>query len=104
MANPSSIPPDKEHRVLRFRPRGKLAGPPFPLPGQPGNQGGDPVEGLAKFEGGEADDDYRHRMLVNVVAFSFTLLLIGGGIWIVSTLADIRKNQDCYLSGQRRCT
>jgi hypothetical protein len=25
------------------------------------------------------------------------------GIWLVSQIADMRKNQDCVLSGQRNC-
>ncbi len=43
-------------------------------------------------------------MIVNVVAFIFVIALIGAGLWIAETMADMRKNQDCVLSGRRGCT
>jgi hypothetical protein len=63
-----------------------------------------PVEDLAKYQGGESSDDYRHRMLVNVTVFVFVVGLIGAGIWLADTMAAMRKNQDCVLSGRRGCT
>lgn len=62
-----------------------------------------PVEDLARYEAGDDNDDFRHRMTVNLIALGFTGLLIAAGIWIVITLADTRKNQDCFLSGRRNC-
>jgi hypothetical protein len=64
----------------------------------------DPVEDLAKYERSEGADDYRHRMIVNVVAFLFVIGLIGAGIWLADTMARMRKDQDCVLSGRRGCT
>ena len=61
-----------------------------------------PVEDLAKYE--SAPDDYRHRMLMNLAAAGATILLVIGGIWIANTMAQIRKDQDCVLSGRRGCT
>jgi hypothetical protein len=61
------------------------------------------VEGLAKYEGGEPDDDYRHRMAVNLAALVVTVLLMLAGIWLVMQLAELRKNQDCVLTGRRNC-
>src|SRR5512144_252311 len=55
-------------------------------------------------EGGESPDDYRHRMIVNVVAFVFVVGLIAAGLWLADTMAAMRKNQDCVLSGRRDCT
>ena len=63
-----------------------------------------PVEDLAKYERGESLDDYRHRMIVNVTVFVFVVGLIGAGIWLADTMATMRKNQDCVLSGRRGCT
>ncbi len=63
-----------------------------------------PVDDLAKFAGGVGSDDYRHRMTVNIVAFVFVLALIGVGLWLADTMAEMRKNQDCVLSGRRGCT
>jgi hypothetical protein len=96
---------DDDHRVLPFRSRGAAAG------GQHGWRWGlrasppppPPVEGLAKYEGGEHDDNYRHRMMVNVAALVFTVTLAIAGAWLVIQIADMRKNQDCVLSGRRNC-
>jgi hypothetical protein len=63
-----------------------------------------PVDDLAKFERGEGADDYRHRMTVNIIAFLFVIALIGAGLWLADTMAQMRKNQDCVLSGRRGCT
>ncbi len=63
-----------------------------------------PVEDLAKYERSNASDDYRHRMVVNVTAFVFVIGLIIAGIWLADTMAAMRKNQDCVLSGRRGCT
>ena len=62
------------------------------------------VEDLTKYERGESPDDYRHRMIVNVVAFIFVIGLIAAGLWLADTMAAMRKNQDCVLSGRRGCT
>jgi hypothetical protein len=43
-------------------------------------------------------------MTVNVIAFVFVLALIGVGLWLADTMAEMRKNQDCVLSGRRGCT
>lgn len=62
------------------------------------------VADLAKYERTETPDDYRHRMIVNFFAFVFVAGLIGAGIWLADTMAAMRKNQDCVLSGRRGCT
>lgn len=42
-------------------------------------------------------------MMVNLAALGFTVLLAVVGVWLVIQLADLRKNQDCVLSGRRNC-
>jgi hypothetical protein len=96
MANDESSAPEREGRVLRFR-RGA------PATHRPA-AGPAPVPDLAKFERGEDADDYRHRMIVNVAAFVFVIALICAGYWLADTMARMRKNQDCVLSGRRGCT
>lgn len=59
---------------------------------------------LDKYEHPEDDDDYRHRTLVNIGAFLFLILLVGGAVWLTSSIADMRKTQDCVLAGHRNCT
>ncbi|MGC1466179.1 MAG: hypothetical protein WA792_10645 [Pseudolabrys sp.] len=98
MPDDRTAPESHAHRVLDFRQSGsRRAGPPKP-------PASSPVAGLGKYEGGEQEDDYRARMIVNVVALLFILGLIGAGLWIADTMADMRKNQDCVLSGRRGCT
>lgn len=75
--------------------------PPARLPAS----GPAPVEDLAKYQQArEEPGDYRHRMIVNAVAFLFVIVLIGGALWLADTMADMRRNQDCVLSGRRGCT
>ena len=88
---------DPNHRVLPFRPRGSLFARPLPRPS--------PVEGLEKYEREpESRDDYRHRMLMNGLAFVATIALVVAGIWIADVMAQMRKNQDCVLMGRPGCT
>ncbi|MGZ3351479.1 MAG: hypothetical protein ACXU89_21335 [Xanthobacteraceae bacterium] len=95
---------DDDHRVVPFRPRG--GGPRrdgwswHARPPQPPTP---PVPDLGKYEGGDYDDNYRHRMMVNLAALGFTAVLAVVGVWLVIQLADLRKNQDCVLSGRRNC-
>ncbi|HEX5508507.1 MAG TPA: hypothetical protein VFX37_08375 [Pseudolabrys sp.] len=69
-----------------------------------GHSASSPVPDLKTYEEGNQHDDYRERMIVNVVALVFVAALIGAGLWIAETMADMRKNQDCVLSGRRGCT
>jgi hypothetical protein len=89
----SSMPPD--HRVTRFR---------RPVATRTAASGSPPLPDLDKYERSEEDENYRHRMMVNVGAFLFVVLLIGAALWLVDTMAEMRKNQDCVLAGHRGCT
>jgi hypothetical protein len=90
-------------RVLPLRPRRPVAGndnhtTPAGVPGQS-------VGDLRRFEQrDDAPDDYRHRMLVNALALLVCIFLVVGGVWIATTMAQMRKDQDCVLSGRRGCT
>jgi hypothetical protein len=63
-----------------------------------------PVEGLGKYAPSEGDDDYRQRMINNGLALVACVLLVIVGIWLANSIAEMRKNQDCVLSGRRGCT
>jgi hypothetical protein len=93
----TSDPPSSSEkgRVLLWRPRRGAPRPPRPTP---------PIEDLTKYERSEEVDDYRHRMITNAIAFAFVILLVIAGIWIANKMAEIRKNQDCVLTGRRGCT
>ena len=104
MTPDSSNASDDDHQVVPFRSRrgGAGAGSGHRR-SRPQQSPPSPVEGLAKYEGGELDDDYRHRMKVNLAALAFTVVLALAGVWLVIQLAEMRKNQDCVLSGRRNC-
>ena len=94
-----STPSDGEPRVVRFRPRSGGAAPP--RPDAPGSPKGD----LADYARSPEDPaEYRRRQAVNAAVFLFVALLIGAAIWLADTLADMRRNQDCVLSGRRGCS
>lgn len=62
------------------------------------------VADLRKYERSAEPDDYRRRMIINVVAFTFIVALTLAGIWLADQLALLRKHQDCALSGRKICT
>ncbi len=95
---PSS--PERGARVLSFRRSQTAARPPTSGPAAAGNL----VRDLVKYQRSDGPDDYRHRMIVNLVAFVFIIALIGAGLWVADTMARMRKNQDCVLSGRRGCS
>jgi hypothetical protein len=48
-----------------------------------------PVAGLERYEcRSQTDDDYRHQMLVNLLATIVVIVLIATGDWIVQTMAQ----------------
>src|ERR1041385_2307954 len=91
----SNVPRNQERgRILPFR----RAGRRLPLARED-----EPVEGVEKYAQGEPDD-YRQRMINNGLGLLACILLVVGGIWIANTMAEMRRNQDCVLSGRRNCT
>ncbi len=98
---------EEGHRVLKFRPR-TLATPPH----QRDDSGDRPAKHHARLKPNDlsryeqdrpAPDDFRHRMLANTAAFAFTVALTAIGIWLAVSIADLRKTQDCVLTGRRDC-
>jgi hypothetical protein len=89
-------------RILRFEPRhgARRPRPPFP----PSLRGPSPVEGVDKYARTPDDtEEYRHRMRTNAAAIIVVGLLIWCGYWLFDTLAEMRKTQDCILSGRTNC-
>jgi hypothetical protein len=97
-----------EHRVLQFRPRssarpamrqGNATAQPLhadPIP--------EPLD-LSRYERPrEEPDDFRHRILANIAALAFTIALTAIGIWLAMSIADLRRTQDCVVTGGRDCT
>jgi hypothetical protein len=61
------------------------------------------VDDLRKYERGAEPDDYRRRMIINVAAFAFIVVLTLAGIWLAEEFALLQKNQDCAFSGRKNC-
>jgi hypothetical protein len=107
MKTQQPIREDDEHRVLKFVPRSS-AQPPHSSPGLMGQtkRATSPrgAEGLERYETPrEEPDDFHHRMLANSAAFVLTVALIAIGIWLAVSISDLRKTQDCLLTGRRDC-
>jgi hypothetical protein len=51
----------------------------------------------------EPPDDQGNRTLENAVMLGFFVVLVAAGIWLLGTMADIRKVQDCAAQGRRNC-
>jgi hypothetical protein len=97
-----SMPSKESGRVIRFRPRGaSRSGGRWPV--QRSRPGETPVADFTKYERTKGEDDYRHRMTMNVLALLVTAVLVVVGTWLAFSIADMRKTQDCYLRGERNC-
>jgi len=89
-------PSEPEGQVLPFRPRGAIFARNTPPP---------PVPDLEKYERvPDEPDDFRHRMTMNALGLAVTVVLVVSGIWIANVMANMRKNQDCVLTGRAGCT
>ena len=91
-------PNEEMGRVLPFQ-RRERARPPAPEP-----RDESPVANLEKYAQDNAPDDYRQRMINKGLALLACILLVAAGIWVANTMAEMRRNQDCVLSGRRNCT
>jgi hypothetical protein len=49
-------------------------------------------------------EDESNRTIENAVLLGFFVLLVAAGVWLLGTMADIRKVQDCAAQGRRNCT
>jgi hypothetical protein len=52
---------------------------------------------------GEPPEDEGNRAIENAVMVGFFVVLVVAGIWLLGTMADIRKVQDCAAQGRRNC-
>jgi hypothetical protein len=94
---------DDSGRVLRF-PSGRPSVPPLPGRVRPDHPKADTVDDFARYEEKQYEPiDYRHRMMMNVIAVVIVSLLVGAGVWIADTIADMQRDQDCVLQGRANC-
>ena len=106
MAAERSKPDQDPGRIIRFKPRAAKPGAPR-HPGWPGDWGhqrdASPVDDVGGYARQRDDDDYRHRMTMNLLTLLFAAMLIAGGVWLTTKLVENRNLQDCFLSGRRNC-
>jgi hypothetical protein len=101
---PDSDQGQESGQILRFQLR-----PPAGLhtsrnsPVMPDDGDIEPIDDLARYEEEDGHIDYRHRMLMNVIAVVIVSVLVGAGVWIADTIADMQKAQDCVMQGRQNC-
>lgn len=44
-----------------------------------------------------------NRTVENLVMAGFFVVLVVAGVWLLGTMADVRKAQDCAAQGRRNC-
>jgi hypothetical protein len=49
-------------------------------------------------------EDQGNRNVENAVMLGFFAVLVAAGIWLLGTMADLRKVQDCAAQGRRNCS
>jgi hypothetical protein len=88
-------------QILKFEPRRPIeptfaSAPPQPIVND--------LDDFARFEQ-EQDEpiDYRHRMIMNLIALAILISLVGFGVWIADTLSDLQREQDCLMQGRSNC-
>ena len=51
----------------------------------------------------EPPEDQGNRATENAVMLGFFVVLVAAGVWLLGTMADVRKAQDCAAQGRRNC-
>ncbi|MGD0026474.1 MAG: hypothetical protein ABSC37_17940 [Xanthobacteraceae bacterium] len=91
-------------QVLRFRLRGRSGERPPPgSANEPNDRASEPPDDLAQYEQEDDNDNYRRRMLMNVIAVAVVAMLVGVGVWIADTIAEMDRDQDCVMQGRQNC-
>jgi hypothetical protein len=62
-----------------------------------------PVNDLSRYTRSPEQDDYRHQMFLNLLAFLVLSLLVCCGVWLTDNLSRSTKPRDCVLTGQTNC-
>jgi hypothetical protein len=91
---------EERGRVLPFRPRASRSWNDKLRLREPRS----PVNDLSRYSRSPEQDDYRHRMLINLLAFLVLSLLVCCGVWLTDNLSQSAKPRDCVLIGQTNCT
>ncbi len=93
--------PQGSGQILQFQLRRRV--PVQPLSSATRGGSAETFDDLAQYEEEDAHIDYRHRMLMNVIAVMIVSVLVGVGVWIADTITDMEKTQDCLMQGRQNC-
>jgi hypothetical protein len=92
-------------QILNFKLRRRIERQPLrstaPAPPPAGDD--ETVDDLLRYEEEDRHINYRQRTLMNVIAVVIVSLLVGAGVWLADTIADMQKIQDCTLQGRQNC-
>jgi hypothetical protein len=99
MASQRQSKGEEPSRVLPFRPRASRSWNDKLRLREPRP----PVDNLSKYSRSPGQDDYRHRMLINLLAFLVLSLLVCCGVWLTDNISPGAKVRDCALIGQTNC-
>lgn len=98
--------PEHTAQVLRFERPGSASPPRLShiANDRADTAANSPVDDVARYERPPNEpDDYRHRQIVNAAGFAVCILLVVVGVWLADRIAEMRRDQDCFLSGRRNC-
>jgi hypothetical protein len=92
-------------QILSFKLRRRIERQPLcsPAPVPPPAGDDETVDDLSRYEEEDRHINYRQRTLMNVIAVVIVSLLVGAGVWLADTIADMQKIQDCTLQGRQNC-
>jgi hypothetical protein len=92
-------------QVLQFRPRQRAAEPGRSVQALEVPDDDALPDDLAAYEQDRDDEpvNYTQRMLMNLMAIAVVCLLIGVGVWLADTIAEMERDQDCVLQGRQNC-
>jgi hypothetical protein len=101
-------------QVLQFPPRDRagvrpverLSTGPEVRAREPEASASEPLDDLARYEQDREEEEainYPQRMLMNAIAVAVVTMLIGVGVWLADTIADMERDQDCVLQGRQNC-
>lgn len=88
--NPATNGANDKDRVVKFRPR-------------PTSSRTEPAKTTAP-DMQARDDAYRQRLIANLAAAAFAVILAAVGVWLANSLNHMRQLQDCAAMGLRDCS
>jgi hypothetical protein len=88
---------EEPNRVLPFRPRASRSWNDKLRLREPRS----PVNDLSRYSRSPEQDDYPHRMFMNLLAFLVLSFIVGCGIWLADNVSE--KDRDCGRISRTNC-